>query len=352
MPARSCLSSSGIHASASQILLVLAAGARLSAYMGADRGRDRIPAGILDRRFAAAGVAGGLCCESGGRGRSAGPGALREGIRFDHVSFAYPGNSRLALEDISLTLPPGVVVAIVGENGAGKTTLVKLLARMYEPTSGAILIDGASFTDRRKRLAGADVGSISGFLPLRIPRGRRWVGDCAGWKKSPRWSGCRRADAGDVVARLKFGLDTQLGPTWPEGADLRLGNGRNWRWRAVHARWPLVLVLDEPTAALDAETEHALFERYAHAAHGERSNGALRFWFRIGSRRFGWPILSSCWTAPACCRLAHTTNSWRRAGNTRSFMVCQQGLRIASHCLRIAGRLKSEGHCETSRDCA
>src|SRR5207237_3052515 len=88
------------------------------------------------------------------------PNRLCHGIRLEHVSFAYPGTSRLVLEDVSLLLPAGSVVAIVGENGAGKTTLVKLLARMYEPAAGAILVDGAPLARMpadqwRRRLAGA-----------------------------------------------------------------------------------------------------------------------------------------------------------------------------------------------------
>src|SRR5204862_2845134 len=88
------------------------------------------------------------------------PSALRRGIRFDHVSFAYPGTSRLVLDDVSVVFPAGSVVAIVGENGAGKTTLVKLLAKMYEPSSGAILVDDTPLArvradEWRSRLAGA-----------------------------------------------------------------------------------------------------------------------------------------------------------------------------------------------------
>src|SRR5438093_1700118 len=88
------------------------------------------------------------------------PAFLRHGIRLDHVSFAYPGTSRVVLDDVSVTLPAGAVVAIVGENGAGKTTLVKLLARMYEPSAGAILVDDTPLDriavhDWRRRMAGA-----------------------------------------------------------------------------------------------------------------------------------------------------------------------------------------------------
>src|SRR3989441_4595193 len=97
------------------------------------------------------------------------PTALRRGIRLDHVSFAYPGTSRVVLDDVSVTLPAGAVVAIVGENGAGKTTLVKLLAKMYEPSSGSILVDDTPLA----RLPAVEWrGGLPGagprFFPLRV----------------------------------------------------------------------------------------------------------------------------------------------------------------------------------------
>ena len=123
------------------MLLVLAAGARLSAYVGATVGEIGFLRGFwmdgsrrlawLEDYAAAVAAAGDLPA----------PDRLTRGMRFDHVSFAYPGTTRLVLDDVSLDLPAGAVVAIVGENGAGKTTLVKLLAKMYEPSSGSILID-------------------------------------------------------------------------------------------------------------------------------------------------------------------------------------------------------------------
>src|SRR5256885_6869810 len=130
--------SSGLGAPASAVLLVLAAGARLSAYIGATVGEIGFLRGFWmdgSRRLAwledyAASLAASADLPV--------PADLRHGIRLEHVSFAYPGTSRLVLDDVSLSLPAGSVVAIVGENGAGKTTLVKLLAKMYEPTSGAI----------------------------------------------------------------------------------------------------------------------------------------------------------------------------------------------------------------------
>jgi ATP-binding cassette subfamily B protein len=191
------------------------------------------------------------------------------------VSFAYPGTSRLVLDDVSLLLPAGSVVAIVGENGAGKTTLVKLLAKMYEPTSGTILVDETPLTkisavDWRARCAGA----FQDFFRFEfLARQTVGIGDLPHIDDGPAvTSAIDRAGAMDVIARLKSGLDTQLGPTWPGGVDVSFGQ---WQKLALARGFmredPLLLILDEPTAALDAETEHALFERYATAARAQKS---------------------------------------------------------------------------------
>jgi ATP-binding cassette subfamily B protein len=271
---------SGIHAPTAQVLLVLAAGAGLAAYVRAAVGEIGFLRGFWadgSRRLAWLEDYAG---KEAAAGDLAAPAVLSEGIRFDRVSFAYPGASRLVLEDISLTLRPGSVVAIVGENGAGKTTLVKLVAKMYEPTSGAILVDEVPLSriaasDWRGRMAGA----FQDFFRFEF-RARHTIGlgdlarleDEVAVATAVEWAG-----AGDVIARLKSGLDTQLGPTWPDGADLSFGQ---WQKLALARGFmrndPLVLVLDEPTAALDAETEHALFQRYAAAARGEKSrNGRI-----------------------------------------------------------------------------
>ncbi len=270
----------GIHAPAAQILLVLAAGASLAAYVRAAVGEIGFLRGFwadgarrlawLEDYAAKEAAAGGL----------AAPALLREGIRFDHVSFAYPGATRRVLEDISLTLPAGAVVAIVGENGAGKTTLVKLLARMYEPTSGAILVDGVPLS---AIFAGDWRGCMSGafqdFFRFEFrARDTIGLGDLNRLEQEPAvLTAVDRAGAGDVVARLDAGLDTQLGPTWPNGVELSFGQ---WQKLALARGFmrdvPLVLVLDEPTAAIDAETEHALFERYAAATRSEQNrNGRI-----------------------------------------------------------------------------
>ena len=262
--------SAGLHASAGAVLLVLAAGARLSSYVGATVGELGFLRGFWAygaRRLAwledyAASLASTADLTS--------PERLERGIRFDHVSFAYPGTNRLALEDVTVDLPAGAVVAIVGENGAGKSTLVKLLARMYEPTSGQILVDGTSLAriaadSWRAKMAGAFQDFFRFELRARHSVG---VGDVPRLDDEPAVaSAVARAGADDVIARLDAGLDTQLGPTWPGGVEVSFGQWQKLALaRAFMRDHPLVLVLDEPTAALDSETEHALFERYAAAA--------------------------------------------------------------------------------------
>src|SRR5262245_54113598 len=150
----------GLHATPQAVLLVLAAGSRLSAYVAATVGEIGFLRSIwMDGSQRLAWLEDYATAVASTADRPA-PASLHQGIRFDHVSFAYPGTSRLVLDDVSLMLPAGAVVAIVGENGAGKTTLVKLLAKMYDPTSGTILVNDTPLSriaadEWRRRGAGA-----------------------------------------------------------------------------------------------------------------------------------------------------------------------------------------------------
>jgi ATP-binding cassette subfamily B protein len=266
--------SSGLQASAGDVLLVLAAGSRLSAYIGATVGEIGFLRGIWmdgSRRLAwLEDYAAALVASAD----QPVPARLTQGIRFEHVSFAYPGTDRLVLEGVNLELPAGAVIAIVGENGAGKTTLVKLLAKLYEPTSGRILVDGVELARMpadawRTRLAGAFQDFFRFEFRARHTVG---VGDVPRLDDEPAVvTAVGRAGADDVIGRLTAGLETQLGPTWPQGVEVSFGQ---WQKLALARGFmrdqPLLLVLDEPTAALDAETEHALFERYAAATRGSR----------------------------------------------------------------------------------
>ena len=268
-----------LGSSAGDVLLVLAAGSRLSSYIGATVGEIGFLRGIWmdgSRRLAWLEDYASSLVASADRPA---PDVVRSGIRLDRVSFAYPGTSRLVLDDVSLFLPAGAVVAIVGENGAGKTTLVKLLAKMYEPTSGAIFVDETPLARVppdawRGRLAGA----FQDFFRFEF-RARHSVGlgDVPRMDDIPAVTAAvDRAGAADVIARLKNGLDTQLGPTWPDGVEVSFGQWQKLALaRGFMRNTPLLLVLDEPTAALDAETEHALFERYADAARNDGHEGRI-----------------------------------------------------------------------------
>jgi ATP-binding cassette subfamily B protein len=269
----------GLDRGVGDVVLVLAAGNRLARYVGATAGELGFLRGFwLDssRRLTwledyAAGVDATATASA--------PDRLVDGISFDHVSFRYPGTERLVLDDISLQLPAGAVVAVVGENGAGKSTLVKLLARMYLPTSGRIMVDGLDLaeikTDEwRSRLAGAFQDFYRFELQAQHTVG---VGDLPRLDdRGATHDAVERAGAADVVDRLAYGIETQLGPSWDEGAEVSFGQ---WQKLALARGFmrdaPLLLVLDEPTAALDAETEHALFERFAEASRAHADSGRV-----------------------------------------------------------------------------
>jgi ATP-binding cassette subfamily B protein len=269
----------GIDAPAEEVLLVVAAGARLSAYIGATVGEIGFLRGIwMDGSQRLAWLEDYAAALSASADLPV-PDRIDEAIRFEAVSFAYPGTERFVLQDVTLELPAGAVVAIVGENGAGKTTLVKLLAKLYEPTAGRILVDDVDLArvpaeGWRTRLAGA----FQDFFRFEL-RAQHSVG----LGDQPRLDDASavltavgRAGAGHVIDRFEAGLDTQLGPTWPDGVEVSFGQ---WQQLALARGFmrdePLVLVLDEPTAALDAETEHALFERYAAGVRGDTSRGRI-----------------------------------------------------------------------------
>jgi ATP-binding cassette subfamily B protein len=261
-----------LRASAGSTLLVLAGGAQLSMYISATVGEIGFLTGFWAygaRRLAwledyAASMAAKADLQP--------PARLTRGVRFDHVSFKYPGTDRLVLNDVNLDLPSGAVVAVVGENGAGKSTLVKLLAKMYEPTGGHIYIDDVdlariSADSWRAKLAGA----FQDFFRFEfLARHTVGVGDVPRMDDQPAVvTAVGRAGADDVVVRLSAGLETQLGPTWPGGVEVSFGQWQKLALaRGFMREAPLMLALDEPTAALDAETEHALFERYAAAVRG------------------------------------------------------------------------------------
>ncbi|HVX45504.1 MAG TPA: ABC transporter ATP-binding protein [Mycobacteriales bacterium] len=267
-----------LSASAGQVLLVVTAGSRLSQYVAMTAGEADFVRMWLDASQRLAWLES-YARQNRDLAGGAIPDRLSEGIVLDRVSFRYPGTERWALEDISVTLPAGSVIAVVGDNGAGKSTLMKLLSRLYEPGRGRITVDGIDLqqlpaTDWRARMAGA----YQDFFTFEFPAVRSiGVGDLPRADDRAAVSeAVDRAGAADVIGRLNSGLDTQLGPTWDGGVDLSFGQ---WQKIALARGFmrdgTLLQVLDEPTAALDAETEHSLFESFARQARRGTTGGRI-----------------------------------------------------------------------------
>ncbi|MFJ1857423.1 ATP-binding cassette domain-containing protein [Streptomyces anulatus] len=203
-------------------------------------------------------------------GDSTPPDRLHTGIRFEHVSFTYPGTDKPVLDDVDVLLPAGSVVALVGEFGSGKSTLVKLLSRFYHPGAGTITVDGVDLRDMkteawRQRTSAAyqDFG--------RYPQ--MTFGEAVGLGDIKRLDdgaalaeAIESADADGLVRRLPDGTDTRLSPVYG-GIDLSEGQWQKTALaRASMRSDPLLFMLDEPTASLDAPSEHAIFQRYMQRA--------------------------------------------------------------------------------------
>jgi ATP-binding cassette subfamily B protein len=189
-----------------------------------------------------------------------------DGIRFEHVSFAYPGATDKALDDVSLHIPRGEKLAVVGENGAGKTTMIKLLTRLYEPSGGRLLLDGLPFTDWDPKVLRGRVGVIfQDFIRYQLLLGENiGAGDVTRFEDEVGW---RRAGAKGMVdsfvGRLPAGYRTQLGRWFAGGNELSVGQWQKVALaRAFMREHADILVLDEPTAAMDAQAEAEVFARF------------------------------------------------------------------------------------------
>ncbi len=200
------------------------------------------------------------------------PRAIRSGFEFRGVSFAYPGSSRRVLDDLNLRIEPAERVALVGENGQGKTTLVKLITRLYDPTEGHILLDGADLRDYDPESLHRITGVIfqdfvrydlSARENIAMGRIEAMNDDAALLDAAVR----SRADS--ILERLPGGLDQLLGRRFEGGVDLSGGEWQKMALARAYLRDAQLLILDEPTASLDARSEFEVFERFAELTSGK-----------------------------------------------------------------------------------
>ncbi len=197
---------------------------------------------------------------------------LQQGIEFRNVSFRYPGREEWALHNLNLTIAPGESLALVGANGAGKTTLIKLLTRLYDPTDGQIVLDGIDLRDYNINELRRTIGVIfQDFVEYHTTaRENVGFGQIDALEDEPRIvSAAERSGANTVIDELPHSYDTMLGKWFNEGQELSGGQWQKIALARAFMRDSDVLILDEPTAALDAEREYEIFQRFRDLTSGK-----------------------------------------------------------------------------------
>jgi ATP-binding cassette subfamily B protein len=200
------------------------------------------------------------------------PRPIRDGFEFRNVSFTYPGTSRVVLDNLNFRLGPGERIALIGENGQGKTTIVKLLTRLYDPTKGQVLLDGVDLRDYNlEDLSGQIAVIFQDFMRYDLTAAENIaVGQIHSQSNRSRIeAAARKSLAHGVVARLPRGYEQMLGRRFEGGVDLSGGEWQKMALARAYLRDAQVLVLDEPTASLDARSEHEVFERFAELTEGK-----------------------------------------------------------------------------------
>jgi ATP-binding cassette subfamily B protein len=219
------------------------------------------------------------------------PAPLRQGIVFENVGFRYPGKEGWALRHLSFALPAGETLALVGENGAGKTTIVKLLTRLYDPDEGRILIDGIDLREIDLAELREHVGAIfQDFVRYQVTAGENiGIGRIAEMEDQPRIRDAAQKSLADpLIEKLPGGYDQMLGRIFAKGLDLSGGEWQKIAIARAYFRDADILILDEPTAALDARAEAEIFERFRALS---RSKTALLISHRFSTVRIADRIL-------------------------------------------------------------
>lgn len=200
------------------------------------------------------------------------PKPILQGITFENVSFKYPGTERWAIRNLSFHQKAGEKLALVGENGAGKTTLVKLLARLYEPTEGRILLDGVDIRDYDLKDLRDNVGIIfQDYIRFQMRAGENIaVGSIEEVEEMTAIEEAAQKSLADtVVADLPERYQQMLGRRFAEGVELSGGQWQKIALARAYMRDAQLLILDEPTSALDARAEHEVFLRFSELIHGK-----------------------------------------------------------------------------------
>jgi ATP-binding cassette subfamily B protein len=200
------------------------------------------------------------------------PRPIKQGIEFRDVSFSYPGSDRPILRNLNLSLKPDERIALIGENGEGKTTIVKLLTRLYDPTAGQILLDGVDLREY-------DLDDYASNIAVIFQDFMRY--DMTAWENIAVGQiharenleqvelAAKKSLAEGVIQKLPLGYDQMLGRRFETGVDLSGGEWQKVALARAYLRDAQILVLDEPTAALDARSEHEVFERFAELTKGK-----------------------------------------------------------------------------------
>lgn len=200
------------------------------------------------------------------------PRPIQRGFEFRNVSFAYPGSSRLILKNLNFTLHVGERVALIGENGQGKTTIVKLITRLYDPTEGQVLLDGIDLREYSLEDVYKEIGVIfQDFMRYEMTaRENIAVGRIEEIGNTDEIvASAHKSLADEVIAKLPEKYDQMLGRRFESGVDLSGGEWQKLALARAYLRDAQLLILDEPTAALDARSEYEVFERFAELTGGK-----------------------------------------------------------------------------------